>query len=337
MKILKIGVIRYGYWGPNIVRNLTAIKETKVEVVCDQNADALKRAAEHYPHIKTTKNSGDVFNDATIDCVAIVTPVTTHFPLAKKALEHGKHVFVEKPFTKTSKEAQILIELAKKKKLIIMVDHTFIFTGAVQKIKELVDSQALGDLMYYDSTRVSLGLFQHDVNVIWDLAPHDFAIIDFVIKNKPVALSAQGVDHFNRGQENLAYITVYFENNLLVHINVNWLSPVKVRTTLIGGSKKMLVWNDLEQDEKIKIYDKGVNVENKDGLYRLMIDYRSGDMWSPRVDYTEALKRELVYFVECVTKKKQPINDGNCGLRVVRMLELADESLKNNGKLVKFK
>lgn len=332
--MLKIGVIGYGYWGPNIVRNLTAIKETKVEVVCDANVQALKKVQDYYPHIKTTSKFEDIFANPDVDCVAIVTPVSTHFELARQALESGKHVFVEKPFTKTSAEARELIELADKKNLIIMVDHTFIFTGAVKKIKELVDCGELGDLMYYDSTRISLGLFQHDVNVIWDLAPHDFSIIDYIVKSKPKAISAHGVDHLNRGQENLAYINLYYENNLMVHINVNWLSPVKVRSTLIGGSKKMLVWNDLDQDEKIKIYDKGVNIENKEGLYRLMVDYRSGDMYSPRIDYTEALKRELIYFAECIAKKEKPINDGACGLRVVRMLELADQSLKQNGKLI---
>lgn len=271
-----------------------------------------------------------------IDAVAIITPVSTHFKLAQLALNNGKHVFIEKPFTATMREADVLIKLARREKLIIMVDHTFIFTGAVRKIKELIEQNVLGDLYYYDSTRVSLGLFQHDVNVIWDLAPHDFSIIDHLIKSEPKALSAQGADHMGRGKENLAYITVHYKNDLLVHINVNWLSPVKVRMTLIGGKKKMLVWDDLQSDEKIKIYDRGVKVENKEGIYNLMVDYRSGDMWSPRVEHEEALKRELTYFARCIKDSKTPVNDGEAGLRVVRMLELSHQSLRQGGKVIKI-
>lgn len=335
--MLNIGVIGYGYWGPNIVRNLTDMNGVTVRAVCDVNLEALKKVKQKYPHIYLSRDSRDVIHSPDVDAVAIVTPVSTHFSLAKEALENGKHIFVEKPFTATSKEAEQLIRLADKKKLKIMVDHTFVFNGAVRKIKELIDEDILGDLIYYDSTRVSLGLFQHDANVIWDLAPHDFSIIDYVVKNKPVALTAQGVDHMDGGQENIAFITIYYDKKLIVHISVNWLSPVKVRTTLIGGVKKMLVWDDLQADEKIKVYDKGVKVENREGIYRLMVDYRSGDMWSPHVDVQEALKRELLYFVECIKKNKKPINDGRAGLRVVKMLEMADRSLKSGGNLVKFK
>jgi predicted dehydrogenase len=335
--MIKVGVIGYGYWGPNIVRNLSDIKEARVEAICDSNPVVYKKLEEKYPHIKLTTDYRKIIDDDTIDAVAIITPVSTHFSLAKEALLAGKHIFVEKPFTATVKEARELIALAKKKKRIIMVDHTFIFTGAVQKIKDLVDDGSLGDLIYFDSTRVSLGLFQHDVNVIWDLAPHDLAIIDYLIKNKPLAVSAHGIDHLGRGKENLAYITIHYEKNLLVHINVNWLSPVKVRMTLIGGSKKMLVWDDLQTDEKIKVYDRGAEVKNKEGVYKLLVDYRSGDMWSPRVDQTEALKRELIYFAECIEKKQQPVNDGVSGLRIVKLLELADKSLKSGGRLIKIK
>ncbi len=332
--MLNIGIIGYGYWGPNVVRGFTAIEGAFVKAVSDTNPQNLKKAKTLYPHVLALPKAEDLIKDKEIDIVAIVTPVSTHFDLAKMSLENGKHIFIEKPFTRTSPEAKELIELAKKKKLMIMVDHTFIFTGAVKKIKQLVDDGVMGDIYYYDSTRVNLGLFQSDVNVIWDLAPHDFSIIDYVIKNKPVAITAHGMDHFNRGHENIAYITIYFEGNMMAHLNLNWLSPVKIRATLIGGQKKMLVWNDLEADEKIKIYDRGVNVDDKEGLYKLLIDYRSGDMWSPRIDRTEALKIELEYFVECITKKINPINDGEAGLRVVRMLEATNESLKNKGKIV---
>jgi predicted dehydrogenase len=217
-----------------------------------------------------------------------------------------------------------------------MVDHTFIFTGAVRKIKSLVDSRALGEIYYYDSTRVNLGLFQHDVNVVWDLAPHDLSVMDYVIKSRPCAITANGVDHFGRSLENIAYIAVYFPDNLIAHFNVNWLSPVKIRTTLIGGAKRMLVWNDLDTDEKIKIYDKGVTVKDRQGIYNLLVEYRSGDMWAPRVDHTEALRAELVYFVDCILKDKAPINDGLAGLRIIRMLEASDRSLKNRGKMIKL-
>ncbi|MCA9409474.1 MAG: Gfo/Idh/MocA family oxidoreductase [Candidatus Omnitrophica bacterium] len=333
--MLNIGVIGFGYWGPNIVRNFLAIKDIKLKAICDVNAAALNRAAALYPYIQTFQDPQDILNSSEIDAVAIITPVSTHFSLAQQALKKGKHIFVEKPFTETTVQAQKLIDLAEKQNLMIMVDHTFIFTGAVQKIKELIDKNALGPLHYYDSTRISLGLFQRDTNVVWDLAPHDFSIIDYLIENKPLALTAQGQDHVGRGHENIAYITLYYSNSLIVHINVNWLSPVKVRTTLIGGAKKMLVWDDLETDEKIKVYDRGIKVKNKESVYNLRVDYRSGDMWSPHIDPGEALKKELAYFVECVRQKKTPINDGQAGLRVVKMLELVETSMKNRGKLIK--
>ena len=253
---------------------------------------------------------------------------------AKSALENGKHIFVEKPFTSSVKEAEELIELAEKKNLLIMVDHTFLFTGAVKKIKELIDDNVLGDLYYYDSVRVNLGLFQHDINVIWDLAPHDFSVMDYLIKDKPIAISAIGVDHFGRDLENIAYVTLYFNNNMIAHFNFNWLSPVKIRKTLIGGEKKMLVWNDLEADEKIKIYNKGVNIKSKEGVYELLVDYRAGDMLSPRIAPTEALRVESEYFVDCVLKNITPINDGQAGLRIVKMLKASDTSLKHKGKLI---
>lgn len=334
--MIDVGVIGYGYWGPNIVRNLASIHNTKIKSICDRDPRVLKNAKEHYPSVSVYQDYNDILTSKEVDAVAIVTPVTTHYEIAKKALENGKHIFVEKPFTVTIKQADELIRLAQKNDLKIMVDHTFIFTGAVRKIKELVDKNILGDLYYYDSTRVSLGLFQHDVNVIWDLAPHDFAIIDYLVKNKPVALCAQGMDHMGRGHENLAFITIYFQNKMIAHLNLNWLSPVKVRTTLIGGHKKMLIWDDLKSDEKIKIYDKGVAINSKESMYKLLVDYRSGDMWSPKIEQEEALKRELIYFADCIEKNKTPINDGHAGLRVVKMLELTAKSLKNNGRLIKI-
>jgi len=259
--------------------------------------------------------------------------VWTHYELARTALENGKHVFVEKPFTSTSQQAEELIELAERRNLRIMVDHTFLFTGAVKKVRELIDAGQLGPLLYFDSSRINLGLFQHDVSVIWDLAPHDLSIMDHVIGEEPQAVVATGGTHFGKHAD-IAFLTVYFPNNVLAHINVNWMSPVKVRTTLIGGRDKMLVWNDLEVDEKIKVYDKGVTVSSTEGVYNLLVSYRSGDVWAPKVAQTEALTAELSYFLDCIANGDTPFNDGVAGLRVVRMLEAADRSLADRGKVI---
>src|SRR3989449_2817100 len=286
--MLRIGVVGYGYWGPNIVRNLRSLEGCHVAAVCDRNPAALKGVGQTYPGLRVTTDPAELLTSPQIDAIAVVTPVSTHFALAKAALENGKHVFVEKPFTSTTGQASELIELAERKKLTIMVDHTFLFTGAVRKIRQLMDEGVLGDIYYYDSTRVNLGLFQHDVSVVWDLAPHDLSIMDFLIHDKPEAVIATGETHLN-GLVDVAYITVYFPRNIIAHINVNWLSPVKIRTTLIGGEKRMLVWNDLEADEKLKIYDKGVamngNGNGRQGLYELLVSYRSGDMLAPRVEH----------------------------------------------------
>jgi len=331
--MLRIGVIGYGYWGPNIVRNFKTIKGGGVPIICDGLPAARDRARQQHENTTVVSDCRDVLACKEIDAVAVITPVSTHYELARMALENGKHVFVEKPFTATSAQAEQLIELAARKNLKIMVDHTFLFTGSVKKIKELVDSNTLGRLFYYDSTRVNLGLFQHDVNVIWDLAPHDLSIMDHVLGEKPTAVVATGESHFN-GSEDIAYITVYFDNNVIAHFNVNWLSPVKVRLTLVGGEKKMLVWNDVVADEKIRVYDKGVEVETREGVYDLLVSYRSGDMWAPKVDRTEALQSEAEYFVHCIMNDETPINDGHAGLRVVKILEAADRSLRKRGKMV---
>src|SRR5437867_2273068 len=333
--MIRTGVIGYGYWGPNIVRNLRGLEGCQLAAVCDQSPAALHRVRQAYPDLAVTRKPYDLLTSPEIDAVAVVTPVSTHFDLAKVALENGKHVFIEKPFTSTTQQAEELIELADRKNLRIMVDHTFLFTGAVRKIRQLIEEGVLGDLYYYDSTRVNLGLFQHNVSVIWDLAPHDLAIMDFLIQQKPEAVIATGEAHLN-GLVDIAFLTIYFPGNTIAHLNVNWLSPVKVRTTLIGGEKKMLVWNDLEADEKIKVYDKGVQMNNGQDLYELLVSYRSGDMWAPRVDQAEALKVELAYFIECVTKGQIPLNDGAAGLRVVKLLEAADRSLKERGKAVRL-
>ena len=332
--MIRIGVIGYGYWGPNIVRNFHTHDGSEVVLVCDKSAKCQERLRKAHSSIAFTMDANDILKSPDIDLVAVVTPVWTHYELAKAALENGKHIFVEKPFTCSTQQAEELIELADRKNLKIMVDHTFLFTGAVKKIRQMVDGGELGDLYYYDSLRVNLGLFQHDVNVIWDLAPHDLSIMDHVIKQNAEAVVATGERHLN-GVEDIAFITVYFPKHIIAHINVNWLSPVKVRTTLIGGEKKMLVWNDLEADEKIKIYDKGVSMStNPSNLHQLLVSYRSGDMWAPQVEQIEALRAETGYFLKCIEENKTPFNDGTNGLRVVRLLEAAEKSVRQRGELV---
>jgi predicted dehydrogenase len=332
---IRMGVIGYGYWGPNIVRNLHGQKSSQAAVVCDKSPAALARVRKAYPGIQTVSDPLEILRSPEIDAVAVITPVWTHYELAKLALENGKHVFIEKPFTSNSAQAEELIELAARKNLTIMVDHTFLFTGAVRKIRELAESGALGDLYYYDSLRVNLGLFQHDVSVIWDLAPHDLSIMDHIIKAEPEAVVATGEKHLN-GVEDVAYMTLYFPRNIIAHINVNWLSPVKIRTTLIGGQKKMVVWNDLVADEKVRVYDKGVQITSGEGIRDLLVSYRTGDMWAPQLEQLEALYVELEYFADCVMNNKTPFNDGHAGLRVVRMLEAAEKSIQKKGQLVRL-
>jgi predicted dehydrogenase len=333
--MISIGVIGYGYWGPNIVRNFQTLDGGCVKSISDLNPKFLAKAAKTYPSVSVTTDCHEILRLPKLDAVAVITPVATHYPLVKEALENGKHVFVEKPFTDSVRHAEELVELAEKKNLKIMVDHTFLFTGAVNKIKELIDQNILGTIYYYDSMRVNLGLFQSDVNVIWDLAPHDLSIMRHLIKVKPQALVATGESHVS-GKEDVAYITVYFENNVIAHFNVNWLSPVKVRTTLIGCEQKMLVWNDLEPDEKIRVYDKGVTKTNGNGshIHELLVSYRMGDTWVPRIEQIEALKAETQYFVDCLERDQKPLNDGMAGLEVVKMLEAASVSLSKRGGMV---
>lgn len=331
--MIRIGVIGYGYWGVNVVRNLNGIEGGKVVAICDVSEEARRRAQKAFPGAEVTADPRYVVSSPDVDAVAVVTPVSSHFELARLALLNGKHIFVEKPFTSRARQAEELIDLAERKNLLIMVDHTFLFTGAVRKIKQFIETDILGKLYYFDSIRVNLGLFQHDVNVVWDLAPHDLAIMDFLIDKTAVAVVTTGESHIN-SLEDVAYMTIYFSDKMIAHLNVNWLSPVKVRTTLIGGGKKMLVWNDLDVDEKIRIYDKGVEVNNREGIYDLLVSYRSGDMWVPKVDQIEALKLESQSFIDCINNRTVPVNDGRAGLRVVQMLEAADRSLSKKGEMV---
>lgn len=330
---MNFGVIGYGYWGPNIARNLANLDGSSLVCIADTNAGARQRAQKSWPGVRVMADPCELIQSPAVDAVAVITPVWTHHELAKAALSNSKHIFVEKPFTSTTQQGEELIELAEKKNLRIMVDHTFLFTGAVRKIRQLMCEGTLGKLFYYDSTRVNLGLFQHDINVLWDLAPHDLSIMDFLLEAQPQSLVATGQKHLN-GYEDVAFMTLYFPNRVIAHINVNWLSPVKIRTTLIGGEKKMLVWNDLEADEKVKVYDRGVEIRNSEGLYDLLVSYRSGDMWAPQLEQVEALRAELTYFVDCINSGKTPHNDGRAGLRVVKMLEAATASLNRKGERV---
>ncbi|MBE9209039.1 Gfo/Idh/MocA family oxidoreductase [Nostoc sp. LEGE 06077] len=336
-KNINIGVIGYGYWGPNLVRNFAEIPGVQVTAVSDFKPELLTKAQMRYPALKITTDSRDLLKDPKIDAIAIATPVFTHFDLALAALQAGKHVLVEKPMTTTSEQAMRLIDEAEKRNLVLMVDHTFVYTGAVRKMHDLIATNSLGDIYYYDSVRVNLGLFQHDVNVIWDLAVHDLSIMNYVLPSQPYAVSATGVSHVPGEPENIAYLTLFFENNLIAHINVNWLAPVKIRRTLIGGSQRMIVYDDLEPSEKVKIYDKGITVNgNAESLYQMLIGYRTGDMWSPKLDMTEALRSEGLHFIDCITKSDRPLTGGEAGLQVVKILEAATQSLKKQGQLIEL-
>jgi len=335
--MIGIGVIGYGYWGPNLVRNFMESPHSMVVGVCDLSDRRLAEAKRRYPSINATNDYAALLDDPAVDAIAIATPVSSHFDLTMQALKNDKHVLVEKPLAATSAQAVQLIDEAARRTRVLMVDHTFVYTGAVRTIRQLVSSGALGEIYYYDSVRVNLGLFQHDVNVIWDLAVHDLAIMDFVLASKPSAVSATGISHIQGQPENVAYITLFFPNNQIAHLHVNWLAPVKVRRTLIGASEKMIVYDDLEPSEKVKVYDKGVDLSpSGEQVYELLVSYRSGDMWAPKLDNSEGLRREAEHFIDCIQNNKVPETDGQAGLRVVRLLEAAERSLAARGQLVEI-
>jgi predicted dehydrogenase len=337
--LIRIGVIGYGYWGPNIVRNFSDVPGCQIAAVSDMRADRLALARARYPGVRTYADPNELIADRRVDAVVIVTPVSTHFDLAMQALRSGKHVLVEKPLAASADQGAFLVDEAERRNLVLSVDHTFVYTGAVRKIRELVTAGTIGDIYYYDSVRVNLGLFQHDVNVIWDLAVHDLAIIDHVLPSPPVAVSATGMSHLDGEPENIAFLTLFFENRLIAHVHVNWLAPVKLRRTLIGGSKKMIVYDDNEQSEKVKVYDKGVTLNGAASgpqRYRMLIDYRSGDMTAPQIDIAEALSVEARHFIHCVSTGLQTMTDGHAGLRVVRILEAATQSIALRGRIVEL-
>lgn len=330
--MIGVGVIGYGYWGPNLVRNFMANPGTRVVSVCDRASTRLQKVQALYPTISVTTLPEDLIADPAVDAIVIATPVASHYDLAMKALKAGKHVFVEKPITATSEQALHLIDEAARRRLVLLVDHTFVYTGAVRKMREIIQEPSFGRPRYYDSVRVNLGIFQHDVNVLWDLAVHDLSIMAYVLDAPPAAISATGHSHVVGQPENVAFLTVFFASDLIAHINVNWLSPVKIRRTLVGGSKRMIVYDDLETSEKLKVYDKGITVtETPDDIRKLMVSYRTGDLWSPKVNDTEALEVEVDHFVRCVKGDQQPLTGGEQGLEIVRLLEAADESMRKRG------
>lgn len=335
--MINVAVIGYGYWGPNLLRNFADSPRVSVSAVSDFRERRLEAVSRRYPAVATTTDALEVIGNPGVDAIAIATPVESHYELALAAIRAGKHVLVEKPMTQSVEQARELVAEARSRGTVLMVDHTFVYTGAVRKIRELVDAGELGRIYYYDSSRINLGLFQHDVDVVWDLAVHDFAILDYILDEHPSAVAAHGIAHVDGRPENLAYVTLFFDSGAVAHINVNWLAPVKLRRTLIGGSNKMIVYDDLEPDEKIKIYDKGITASEDAGeIYRMRIGYRVGDVWSPQLDRTEALRREIEHFVDCIENGTPVTTDGEMGLRVVEMLEAATASMRDHGRPVKL-
>jgi predicted dehydrogenase len=330
--MIGVGVIGYGYWGPNLVRNFAETDGYRLRSVCDGRPERVALAQKRFPGIRGCVDAEDLIGDPAVDLVAISTPVSSHFPLAMRALQGGKHVLVEKPMAMNTDECARLLDEAARRNLVLMVDHTFVYTSAVRKMQELVADGSLGDIYYYDSVRVNLGLFQHDINVIWDLAVHDLAIMNYVLPMKPAAVSATGISHVPGGPENIAYLTMFFDANVIAHVHVNWLAPVKVRSTLLGGSRRMIVFDDLEPSEKIKVYDRGITVDsNPEGIYQMLVGYRTGDMWSPRLDTGEALQVEVSHLRDCINHSQQPVTGGEAGFDIVRILEASSMSLRDLG------
>jgi predicted dehydrogenase len=337
MSATTVGVIGCGYWGPNLLRNFAENEAAELRWICDADESRLAAMARRYPAAQTTTDYQRLLADPKLDALAVVTPVATHFQIAKAALGAGKHLLVEKPLTATEQEAEELNDLAETNGLTLMVDHTFVYTGAVRKMKEIVASGELGDLLYFDSVRINLGLFQKDINVLWDLAPHDLSIMDYLIDRQPDAVSAIGSCHIEPGIENIAYLMMHFDDDFIAHFHFNWLAPVKIRRTLIAGSRKMILYDDIEPTEKVRIYDKGVTTNrvgtDREADYETLVSYRTGDVWAPKLDSTEALRHVVGEFLSSIREHRPPLTDGQAGLRVVRLLEAAQQSIKNGGQL----
>ena len=343
---ISVGVVGCGYWGPNLLRNFSENEGAHLAWVCDVDARRLEVMSRRYPSAEATRDYEALLKDARLDAVVVATPVGTHYRFAREALLAGKHVLVEKPMAASAREAEELVELAGRQRLTLMVDHTFVYTGAVRKIREIVAGGELGELLYFDSTRINLGLFQHDINVVWDLAPHDLSIMDYVLgERRPVAVTATGCCHVERGIENIAYVMLHFPEEFIAHFHFNWLSPVKIRRALIAGSRKMVVYDDIEPTEKVRVYDSGVTAsrgpaaaagagDDREAAYRTLVSYRTGDVWVPKLDQTEALRYVCGEFLAAVRERRRPLTDGESGLRVVRLLEAAQESIRQGGRRV---
>jgi predicted dehydrogenase len=340
MTTTTIGIIGCGYWGPNLLRNFAESEAAELRAICDLDVSRLAVIGRRYPGARATTEYSELLNDPGLEAVVIATPVATHYPIAREALLAGKHVLIEKPLTACVREAEELIGLSERNGLTLMVDHTFVYTGAVRKIKEIVDNGELGDLLYFDSNRINLGLFQRDINVVWDLAPHDLSIMDFIIERQPEALTAIGSCHIEQGIENIAYVMLRFADEFIAHFHFNWLSPVKIRRTLIAGTRKMILYDDIEPTEKVRVYDKGVTSNrgdsDKEAAYQTLVSYRTGDVWAPKLDSTEALRYVCDEFLEAIQKSRRPLTDGAAGLRVVRLLEAAQQSIKQGGRQIVF-
>jgi predicted dehydrogenase len=333
--MIRIGVIGYGYWGPNLVRNFAEMRGAEVAAVADADAAKLAPLQRRFPAVRVTTDFRDLLADRSIDAIAVATPVRSHFELGMAALEAGKHLWLEKPMTETSAQARRLIDEAERRGRVLFVDYTFVYTAAVRTMAEIIRRGELGQLYYYDSIRVNLGLFQQDVNVIADLAVHDFSILDHLLGEHPVAVSANGMNHFPGTPENLAYISLFYDSGMIAHANVSWLAPVKVRQILIGGSKKMIAYDDLQPSEKVKVYDMGVDfTDDPDQIYQMRVGYRTGDMWAPRLGTVEALRVAGDHFVECIEAGRTPDTDGHLGLRVVELIEAATRSMRDKGQTV---
>lgn len=332
--MLNVGVVGYGYWGPNVARNFANIENARLYSICDKDANCLKRAKKEWKNVKLFTNYREMISSNNIEVVAIATPMSSHYEIAKESIKNKKHIFIEKPFTSNSYEAEELIELAEKKNVKIMVDHTYIFSSSVRKIREIISKNLLGNICYYDSMRVNFGPFRHDTNAVWDLATHDFSIMNFIFKEKPIAIEVQGISYYNNGLEDKAYITTYFSDKMIAYINVNWLSPIKIRNTIIGSENKMLLWNDLSRKEKVKIYNKNIIVENGKDICKYLDLRYSDDISIPEIEKVEPLRKGIINFVNCILNNENNLNDGYSGLRVIKMLEASDESLRAGGKII---
>lgn len=333
--VVRMGVLGYGYWGPNLARNIANCSATDLVAIAELDTNRLLTARRAHPVARLTTDFETVISDPTIDAVVIATPAATHFALASRALENGKHVLITKPLATRLKDAVTLVDLARKMDRQILVDHTFLFTGAVRRMKQYISEGELGDLYYFDSTRINLGIFQHDANVIWDLAPHDLSILSYLVDQPVRSVAAIGARHLGQAMENMAYVTLQFDDGFLAHIHVNWLAPAKVRQTIIGGSRKMMVFNDMEMSEKLRVYDSGAQVvESAEDIYRTMVEYRNGDVVAPKIDKMEALDYEIRHFARVVRGEEKAISGGDLGITVVRLIEAAQASMRNGGSPV---